>query len=249
MIFYVQNCDCEDLIHGCNGEVLCEEERFYFCSKAKIKVVTTSLSTEATTTTTTTTEISTSTSTTITITTTAKTTSKTTEAATTTTTTTSIETTSYNTTVTTTTTVAVVGTITLEIKFTSSISPDMTAEEIDILLVELDSQIREEFGNDVEITHEIDLSKNLIETIVELSIQMGIEIQNFLDATLFPFLIDLSLDGLTIISDISVFLDGNTLDSMPTTAGLENALGAIGGEILCSKPRDLSGNHELNNVR
>ena len=140
---------------------------------------------------------------------------------------------------TTTTTVAVVGTITLEIKFTSSISPDMTAEEIDILLVELDSQIREEFGNDVEITHEIDLSKNLIETIVELSIQMGIEIQNFLDATLFPFLIDLSLDGLTIISDISVFLDGNTLDSMPTTAGLENALGAIGGEILCSKPRDL----------
>ena len=35
---------------------------------------------------------------------------------------------------TTTTTVAVVGTIKLEIKFTSSISPDMTAEEIDILL-------------------------------------------------------------------------------------------------------------------
>ena len=105
----------------------------------------------------------------------------------------------------------------------------MTQSDIDILLLELDAQIINEFGDSVQITHEVDLANSLINTIIELSIQLGMDLENFIDATLFPFLVELDIDGLSIISNIEVLLNGDLLESRPSSAGLDAILGVFGG--------------------
>ena len=109
----------------------------------------------------------------------------------------------------------------------------MTSSDVDILLISLNTQLTEEFGENINITHHVDFTNHLIETIIQLSTELGLDLKEFLDATIFPFMVNLDIEGLSIISNIDVLLNGEAFDSKPTDDQFKNLLGDIfaGGHI------------------
>jgi len=97
--------------------------------------------------------------------------------------------------------------------------------DLELILHSLSGELTGQFGPDVNITHNIDFTNRLIETIIELSVQLGIDLENFLNATLFPFMVNLNIENLSIISNIDVLLNGGIVDSKPTQDGFNSALG------------------------
>ena len=96
--------------------------------------------------------------------------------------------------------------------FESIISENMTDSEIDNLLAALTDQILLKLGDQVNISHDVDFTKNLIKTIIIMTIELGEDFNEFVDSTIFPFLTTIEVTGLEIVSDIDVVVNGEVVD-------------------------------------